>query len=75
MNTDPTRYRLIDTKTGKTVGTYATAARARSERDRKDWQHGAMRYRIEMPKKPAADMALTAYYQDRATGHHAAKAP
>lgn len=55
MNNDPTRYRVIDTKTGKTVGTYATAARARTARDRLDLRYGAIRYRVESPKLTKED--------------------
>lgn len=57
MLNDPTRYCVIDTKTGKTVGTYATANRARSERDRLDLRYGAIRYRVVMPSVPARTTA------------------
>lgn len=49
MKTDPTRYRVIDTQTGKTVGTYANAQTARAARDRLDLRYGAIRYRVQMP--------------------------
>lgn len=53
MKTDPTRYRVIDTKTGKTVGTYANAQTARAARDRLDLRYGAIRYRVLTPSVPA----------------------
>lgn len=55
MLNDPTRYRVIDTQTGKTVGTYATAKTARTARDRLDLRYGAIRYRVESPKLTKED--------------------
>jgi hypothetical protein len=39
-------YNVIDNQTGKIVGTYSTASRARNARDKKDLAYGAIRYSV-----------------------------
>lgn len=39
-------YQVIDKQTGKVVGTYQDAKRARNRRDRLDLQYGAIRYYV-----------------------------
>ena len=50
-----TTYQLIDTQTGKILGTYGYAQRnrARNRADKLDLQHGAVRYIV----KPIFDQA------------------
>jgi len=55
MNNEPqrnnimsaTRYDVIDIKTQKVVGTYATRVRARRAADKKDLAYGAIRYIVK----------------------------
>lgn len=40
-------YQIIDSKTGKVLGTYQTLKTARRIADRKDLEYGAIRYIIK----------------------------
>lgn len=41
------KFRVIDPRTGKVMGTYVDRARASRARDRLDNAYGAYRYRVE----------------------------